>query len=743
MKPETSSLITVEGRVQGVGFRPFVCRVAKEMGITGTVRNLGGVVEIKAKGSEGALLLFMEKIRMAAPPIGVERLSCVAMENFEATDFRAVESSGEAAAPVFPADLGICADCARELADERDRRHGYPYISCTACGPRYTMIRGLPYDRERTAMDAFPLCEDCAEEYRNETDRRCHAESISCHACGPQLWGLSGRLGEIEKDAAMAEAISLVREGDIILVKALGGYQLVCRGDEEAARRLRRLKHREGKPFGLLVSSIAEAEKLVVLSETEKEWLSSPARPMVLAKRRAAISPAVAGEVPRLGVMLPSTGFYALLAEGAAAPLIVTSANRSGMPMIYKDDEAKKFYEAHEDIAGIFGYHREILRPADDSVVQGNGNHCQLIRRTRGFLPEPAAVGPSVPVLAFGADMAPGFCLAGGGRFYPAEIPCDLTAEGAETYFLETERDWEKLLGITPKAIVCDKHPRYVSRALAERISRERNLPLFEVQHHHAHALSVMAEHGLTGRALAFVFDGTGYGDDGTIWGGEILLCDGISMERVGHLTPTTLIGGDLSMQQAWKTALGYLAAAGLPSEDPRYGLVKAAISGGVNTIPNSSMGRLFDAAAAILGVADENRFKGECAMALETAAGRALDEGRKGNPISWHGKEEGGRLLWDPRPLMEAMVARRGTIEEKALAFHHAIIDMVVESAQFFGEENIILSGGCFLNQILMTGAKEKLESLGHKVYTNQAVPPGDGGLALGQAWYGSGEQR
>ncbi len=736
-KPLISIKITAEGRVQGVGFRPFVCRLAEELGILGSVKNEGGIVEIEAKGSEDALLLFMEKIRAAESPKRVERLTCTACADISAKDFRAAESGGAAAAPVCPADMGICEDCAAELADPANRRGGYPYISCTACGPRYTMIRALPYDRERTTMDEFPLCADCAAEYGNMADRRCHAESISCHDCGPQLWGASRRRGNMEKDAAMAEAISLVKSGAIILVKGLGGYQLVCRGDrEDAAKRLRLVKHREGKPFALMISSIDEARKLVHLSDAEKEWLTSAARPIVLAQRRAAVLPAVAENVPRLGVMLPSTGFYALLAAGAAAPLIVTSANRSGMPMIYKDEDAKNFYDAHEEIAGIFGYNREILRPADDSVMQGNGNACQLIRRTRGFLPEPVCAGAD-EVLALGADMAPSFCLVGGGRMYPAEVPCELTEAGAETYFLETEADWERLLGIEPKAIVCDKHPGYVSRALAERIATERNLPIHYVQHHHAHALSVMAEHGLRERALAFVFDGTGYGDDGTIWGGEILLCDGISMKRVGCLQSTPMIGGDLSMQQAWKSALCYLAAAGLPSADSRYPLVKAALRNRVNTIPNSSMGRLFDAASALLGLAEENRFKGQCPMALETAAAKALAEGRGGNPISWSGKEMDGQLLWDPAPLVRALVARRGTIEEKALAFHEAVIEMIADSAKFFGEKNILLSGGCFLNQVLLTGAKEKLEAAGHTVFINQKVPPGDGGVALGQGWF------
>ena len=735
-----SGRLTVKGRVQGVGFRPFVCRLAKELGIVGTVKNEGGIVEIKAKGSRNALLLFMEKIKGARPPKQVESLSMEICEEISAKDFRAIESGGTVHAPLFPADLGICADCERELFDERDRRYGYPYISCTACGPRYTMIRALPYDRERTSMDAFPLCKDCRREYEDLSDRRSHAESISCHHCGPKLFGMSRRGGALEKETAMQEAISLLQAGEILLVKALGGYQLVCRSDrEETLVRLRALKRREGKPFALMVESLEMAETLVTLTEEEKEWLTSPVHPIVLAKKKAPVLPLVAERVPRLGIMLPSTGFYARLARKAGAPIVVTSANRSGEPIIYRDGDAMDFYEAHEEIAGLFTYDREILRPADDSVVQRNGNQRQLIRRTRGFLPEPVLQGASCgSVLALGADMAPSFCLAGGGCFYPAEVPCELDEEGSAAFLKETEMDWERLLGLAPRAIVCDRHPRYFSTALAERLSRERNLPLYQVQHHHAHALSVMAEHQLTGPALAFIFDGTGYGEDGTIWGGEILLCRGISMKREGHLKPVPMLGGDASMKQAWKTALAFLADAGLLSSDARYSLVKAAISQKINTIGNSSMGRLFDAASALLGLADTNRFKGECPLALEDAAEKALREGRRGSALDWHGEETDGALLWDAAPLITALVEGRGTIEEKALGFHEAIIHMIMDSAKQMGVEKIILSGGCFLNQILLTGAKEALEKEGFSVYTNQKVPPGDGGIALGQAWYG-----
>lgn len=727
--------ITALGRVQGVGFRPLICRLAGKHHITGTVRNEGGVVTIIAQGSREALLSFMGDIQAARPPVEVAELRAEEISHAPLEDFRAILSGGAARAPLFPADLGICEDCLADMRNPKDHHCGYPYTSCTACGPRYTMIEALPYDRERTAMKDFPLCKDCEKEYKSLSDRRCHAESIACVHCGPQLKGWT-RERRFEKEAAMAEAIRLAKEGAILLVKAMGGYQLVCRGDrKETAGCLRRMKHRSGKPFALMMKDIDMAKAWAMLSEKEIEMLTSPVRPILLASPKRKVLPAVASRVPRLGLCLPSTGFYSQLAEGVDAPLIVTSANQSGEPMIFRDEEARAYYEAEENIAGLFFYDREILRPADDSVMQLQGKEAQILRRTRGFLPEPVVRdAPSGMVLATGADMAPGFALAGGGSLYPAEVPCDILNERSQAFFLETEQDWEELLGLSPQAVISDRHPAYLSRMMGETIARERGLPFYTVQHHHAHALSVMAEHHLRQKSLAFVFDGTGYGEDGSIWGGEILLCEGTSMQRVGHLAPIPMIGGDASMKQAWKSALSYLAAAGLPSKDPRAPLIRAALSHHVNTIKSSSMGRLFDAAAALLGLGEENHFKGECPMALEAAAMAAMHAPK----IFWEGKEQDGRLQWDGRELIRALLASHGTIEEKALAFHEAIAEMILSSAEHFGLPRILLSGGCFLNQLLLTRAREALQERGFSVYTNEKVPPGDGGIALGQAWYG-----
>jgi len=780
------------GRVQGVGFRPFVVRAARKSGLTGWVKNLGGIVEIRASGEEKQFSLLEKALKEAPYPIEVEKMEIETLPLEYFPDFQSIESSGEPEEPLFPADIGICPDCAKELHDKKDRHFHYPFLSCTACGPRYTIIKKLPYDRPFTTMDEFPLCKDCEKEYTDLKDRRCHGETICCEDCGPALTGIIKGERTLYTEEAMTKAIEMVQKGAIIMVKSIGGFNLVTRGDlPESVRKLRTLKHREGKPFALMVSDLEKAEELAVLSDQEKKLLASPAKPIVLCTPKVHFE-GVAENVPRLGLFLPPSAFYILLTEGVGAPLIVTSCNISGSPILYKDKEAENFFKSH-DIPALFTNNREILRPADDSVLKAVGNHVDFIRRTRGFLPEPVIrSGPRGNILALGADMEPSLCLTGGGYVYPGEMPCELTEEGSEEAFLTMEKDWEHMLGITPEKILCDLHPGYISENLAEKISQKRSIPLIRIQHHHAHALSVMAEHHLKGPVLAFIFDGTGYGTDGTIWGGEILLCEGKSMKRAGHLESLPLLSGDISMKQAWKTALCDLYFAGIEGNsdecdstgkiaivqgspglgscrqgrlrgcstgtreneeagpgvpnpqspipnplltDPRYPLVKAALGANVNVIEDSAMGRLFDSVSALLGICSENRFKGECAMALEKAATEAKEEGGRGTDLYFTKEIKEGQLIWGRKQLISDLLFKDGTIREKALGFHLAISRMIVESAKYFNIKDIVLSGGCFHNSLLWALAKDSLEKEGFHVYGNEKVPCGDGGIALGQA--------
>lgn len=727
--------IYLTGRVQGVGLRPAVCRLAKRYGLTGTVQNLGGPVEILVSGSERGLTFFLEYLCNLPRPIKVDGVEYEEIEEMSFRGFRAIPSSGEPKVPVIPADRAICENCLRELRSKRSRRWHYPYISCCDCGPRYTIIRKLPYDRGHTTMAEMPLCPSCGKEYKRLASRRCHAETISCPHCGPQLLGRT-RAGASADP--LEEAVQLLQDGKIIMAKAVGGFQLLCRGDDrDAVLRLRALKHRETKPFVLMVETVWDARQLCVFNDGDVWQLTSSERPILLMEKRdgANILPEVAGRVPRIGVMLPSSGLYSLLAREVRRPLVVTSANRSGEPIIFRDAEAEAFFAAHEEIAGFFTYEREILRPADDSVAETG----RVLRRTRGYLPEPAAwTGRRGAVLATGADMEPSFCFAAGGWLYPAEIPCELTNEASELFLKESEKDWEEMLGIRPQLIVSDMHPRYISSDWGREMAEARGISLLTVQHHHAHALSVIAEHQLEGPALAFVFDGTGYGTDGTIWGGEILLCEEDRFERVGHLETIPMIGGDISMKQAWKTALCYEAAYGLPSDDERYETVRQALAQKVNVIGNSSMGRLFDAAAAILGLSDTNHFKGECPMAVEWAARYGFRPGKSDRWLEWEPEERDGELIWSPRPLLELMIENRADPAAAAAAFQEAVRQMIEKSAERIGVPQIIFSGGCFANRYILGMSAARLKMENFKVYYNEEVPCGDGGIALGQAYYG-----
>lgn len=723
----------VTGRVQGVGFRPSVCRIARALGVPGEVRNTGGTAEIFCNAGGELLRRFTEAVRRLPPPARVENIAAEEVPARRFSGFSIAESGGRPRFPVLPADLAVCPDCLREMRDPENPRHRYPFLSCAQCGPRYTIIRKLPYDRERTTMDAFPMCPLCAREYADPDDRRCDGQTISCPDCGPQLLGDTRGGAHTEREAAVSAARKLLEEGKIIAVKAVGGYNLVCRADrEETVRALRALKRRPTKPFAVLFADLDELAAVCEADEAERRLLLSPERPIVPLRRkpgwRKAVCDCVADPAGTLGAFLPPVGLYALLAENL--PVVATSCNRSGAPILFRDADARAYCGEHPEVAGLFWNEREILRPADDSVARVIRGAPQILRRTRGYLPEPAVRNaPEGDVLALGAHLEPAVCLASGGRLYPAAVPGDLDEPGTRELLRRTVDDLSALLGIRPKIIVRDRHPLYYTSELAGAYG----LPVLSVQHHHAHALSVIAEHGLRGPVLGVCFDGTGYGDGGAVWGGEFLLCEGSAFRRAGHLAEIPMIGGDVSMKQGWKSALCHLAHAGCESADPRFPAVRAALRGGVNVIRSSSMGRLFDAVSAALGLCAENTHQGRCAVACENAARRAMERGAEPVPMAF--AESGG--VFDPAPLFPALLAA-GDREAAALGFHFAVIGMVVRAAVLAGVRQVALSGGVFANRILLEGCESELAKRGFAVYYNRLVPPGDGGVSLGQAYYG-----
>jgi len=725
--------ISLTGRVQGVGFRPTVCRTAKELGLEGEVRNFGTSAEILCSADSERIKVFTEKLRRLPPPVKVESIDAEEVAPRSFTGFHPAESTGKPHLSVLPADIGVCGECLRELAEKGNARYRYPFISCAQCGPRYTIIRKLPYDRGGTTMDVFPMCGLCREQYSSLKDRRCYGQTLSCPDCGPQLTGIRRDGARTEKEAAVLDARGLLEQGAILAVKAVGGFNLVCRADRaDSVTALRRLKHRPTKPFAVLFANLTELSSACLVSSLERELLCSAARPIVLLDRspkwRRSVCDEVAGAYGLLGAFLPAVGLYAMLAENL--PLVVTSCNRSGTPILFRDSDMREYFLSHDAVSGVFWNRREILRPADDSVARAVCGAPQILRRTRGYEPEPAVTNaPSGNLLALGAQLEPALCLASGGRIYPVAVPGDLDELSTRSLLKDTIADLSSLLNIRPESVVCDKHPLYYTTGLAHTLG----LKCVQVQHHYAHAMSVIAEHGLKGKVLAVCFDGTGYGDNGSVWGGEFLLCDGASYSRAGHLAEIPMIGGDISMKQGWKSALCHLEYAGLESSDPRFPVVRAALRCGVNTIRSSSMGRLFDAVSAVLGLCRENTHQGRCAVACENAAAAALIAGEA--PLQMAFSESGG--VFDPSPLFPVLLSAKDA-KTAALGFHRAVIRMVVQMAKEVGAEQVALCGGVFANRILLEGCRSELEKRGFSVYWNRSVPPGDGGISLGQAYYG-----
>ena len=750
--------IIAYGRVQGVGFRPSVCRLAMQYSLTGFVRNLGGCVEIIALGSFSACEAFVKALYSIPEPAHIDRLEIkdLALAEFAALydaeaiareSFFAVASTGGAESETVTADIGLCPTCQAELLNPQDRRYRYPYISCAQCGPRYTIMERMPYDRINTTMKRYNMCPDCEAEYKNMQARRGHGETISCHYCGPQLYGYAKDSDlKLDADKALVKAQELLLAGKIVMVKAVGGYNLVCRADVEAVvAKLRALKHRPTKPFAVMCRDIEAVERLCQISSKEQCLLTSSATPIVLLKPKAetyqTLATNVAANCARLGVFLPPMGVYNILCA-TDIPLIVTSCNFTGAPIIYKDEDAFAFYEQEQTVAGIFTYDREILRPADDSVVKVAGAYEQILRRTKGYMPEPIAVAGCCgrAVLAMGAQMEPSFCLGVPGKLYPGQIPGELEDERTEQLLLTSIKDWQSLLKIEPQLIVSDLHPNYTSTSLGQELADKHNLKFVQIQHHYAHALAVMAEHNLQEQVLAVCFDGTGYGDDGTIWGGEFLLCDCKHYERFAHLESVPMLGGDESMKQAWKSALCYLGDLGA-AFDSRAEVVQAVLKAKLNVIKNSSMGRLFAAVAAVLGIADYNSHTGRCAQALEAEATVAIEQ--KLHPLDLHFTQAETKI-WSAKAMWPMLLQCKSKAEvaAAALGFHEAVVEMLCKTAlQAKQEHNIsklVLGGGCFANSILLARAVEELEKLGFEVYFNKKVSPGDGGIALGQAYYG-----
>ncbi|MFJ7962975.1 carbamoyltransferase HypF [Streptomyces sp. NPDC096324] len=766
--------ITVTGVVQGVGFRPFVYTLAEELGLSGWVTNNARGVEAEVEGPAADVAEFCARVGTRPPPLAVVESveqRAVPLEN-DGSVFTIRPSSGGPGRTLVSPDTATCDACLRELADPADRRHRHPFITCTHCGPRFTIVTALPYDRDSTTMAGFPMCGDCAREYADPSDRRFHAQPIACPACGPRLTLRTGAddPGELRGGEALAEARRLLAEGAVVAVKGIGGYHLACdAGDPAAVRTLRKRKNRGGKPFAVLAGSLETVRRLAHVGPEERELLLGPRKPVVLLRRRAGTGDEIAAGVapgsPDLGFMLPYTPVHRLLLGLPGDPpgpavLVMTSGNRSGEPIVTDDAEALTRLAGLAD--AWLAHDRPIHVPCDDSVVRVCAGAELPVRRSRGYAPFPIALPvPVVPALAVGGDLKNTFC-AGDGRY------AWLSAHVGDMDDLATLSAFERATGhltdltaVTPRLLVADRHPGYRATQWARRAAEARGLTLRQVQHHHAHVASAMAEHGLDGSApvIGIAFDGTGYGDDGAVWGGEVLLADYDGYRRFAHLGYVPLPGGDAAVRNPYRMALSHLRAAGLPWRDAlpcvaaatpeERRLLERQLERGFNCVPTSSMGRLFDAVSSLSGVCHRVEYEAQAAMELENAA-----VGDLAGPLADDERNDAYRfmlravrqdpeapLIADPAPVLAAAVADAEAGAgpgPMARRFHRAVTGLVLEvctvARRRTGIDTVALSGGVFCNALLTEACGAVLERDGFTVLRHHRVPPNDGGLALGQ---------
>ncbi len=742
----------VTGVVQGVGFRPFVHRLAIQNTLGGWVRNASGDVEIELEGPTASLELFLERLEREAPPLArIERVEVEQQPPEGQTEFRILTSRAEPdqRQPVSP-DVAMCQTCEAELFDPANRRYRYPFITCTDCGPRYTVISAMPYDRERTSMAAFTQCDACLAEYHSPTDRRYHSETNSCAECGPQIW-----FSAVDRPShtaygldAIEHAARLLTDGRIIAIRGLGGFHLaVDATDPKAVARLRQRKRRDAKPLAVMVRTLAEAREVAAIQPDEARLLESLARPIVLLPPRSGtpLAAEVHPGLDRVGIMLAYTPLHHLVLEAVGRPLVMTSGNVSEEPIATGNAEALVRLRGLAD--GFLLHDREIISRYDDSVERLVDGHPVFLRRARGYAPLPLdlPVASPVPLIAVGPHLKNTLTLVHGRRAYVSQHIGDL--ENLETleHFRATFHRLSRLFEIDPQVAVRDLHPGYLSTRVAEELPCSR---VMAIQHHHAHVAAVLAEHGRTEPVIGVAYDGTGYGDDGKVWGAEILEADLLGYRRLGQLRYAPLPGGDRAVRAPWRTALGYssldpatraaFAMAFRGVDRAEITLAERQIERGINTPVASSMGRLFDAASAVLGLRRQVRYEGQAAMELEALAG-----GRAGTELPYQLEDDGrGGTVFDPLPLLVTLGTRRqqGVDPGSLAADFHATVSaatasMVLRAANTTSRRTVVLSGGVFQNALLFRLVRAALTDAGLDVLAPRVLSPNDGAISYGQA--------
>lgn len=828
--------IKVFGMVQGVGFRPLVYRLAKKCNATGTVRNVGGYVEIILKSDEAEYKAFLEELT-ADKESGYEivKLETEEIPDIQLTDFTIIGSGESEKVSVIPPDLPVCSKCQSELYEVADRRFMNPFISCYSCGPRYTIIEELPYDRNHTTMIDYKMCTSCNMEYTTPVDRRFHAQTISCNDCGPYLILYDKREANTERKnsflpdvedmadnkircseeatyaknccsanttdtknccvedtdgvknccsddtagvkhccsddttgvkhccseniaimkysyyekVALDRAVSIIKSGGILAVKGIGGYHLVCTPfSEETVCNLRKLKVREEKPFAVMFDSMTSIKNFCEVSDEEEALLLTQARPIVLLYMHTnTMAPSTNQGSLYCGAFLPYTPLQILLTK-QCGPLIMTSANISDQPIIREDEVMLSMISPYLD--GVLYNTRRIMRSVDDSVAKVIDGKPQLIRRSRGYVPYPVFLSPehysdvfdNQVIFAAGGDLKAAFCLYQNGSAVVSQHFGDLGEVSTFQEYKNSLTDLSSLLKLSPTLAICDMHPHYYSSEFAQSLG----IPVIQVQHHHAHITSVIAEHALQGKVIGIAFDGTGYGTDGCVWGSEFMICEGSEYTHAAQLKYTVILGGDESMKDAQKTATCFLLSNGLEEyvTDERKVIIKAALEHRINTVMTSSMGRLFDAVASILGVGQVNSYEGECAALLERMAVLAIRDGKEPEELYFVIDTESKIIMIDPRKVLKDLCSFRKVkdIGSLALGFHYALaqaIGEVCEKLSKIYHSNIVaLSGGVFQNIVLTERALLILRQKGFEVYINHAVPPNDGAISLGQTYIG-----
>jgi hydrogenase maturation protein HypF len=729
--------INIFGIVQGVGFRPFVFNIAQKYNLNGVVYNNSSGLYIEVEGKEEDIEAFIKEIKENPPSLAVIDEIKVKEKNVKGyTTFKILKSKeDEGFVPISP-DMGVCEDCLRELKDPKDRRYRYPFINCTNCGPRFSIVEDIPYDRSRTSMKVFPMCEKCSKEYHDPHDRRFHAQPVACFDCGPTLSFVGGECLD-DEIKCVAKAL---REGKIVAIKGIGGFHLAVNAlDDEAVAKLRARKKRYGKPFALMMRDIEEVKKYCIVSPAEEKLLLSQRRPIVLLKKKGEnLARGIADNIDTLGVMLPYAPIHYLLMEEIDFPIVMTSGNVSEEPICRDNEEA---LEKLKGIADVFLLNnRNIVNRIDDSVTSFNAGSERMIRRARGYAPQPILLKKEakIPVLAAGGFYKNTFCMTKGRYAFISHHIGDLDNEKAFNYYLEQIERYKKLFRVEPEVVAHDMHPGYLSTQYAQSLG----LYKVAVQHHHAHIASCMAEYGLDEKVIGIAYDGTGYGTDGNIWGAEILVCDLKEFERLAHLKYKPLPGNELAIKKIYRVALGFIFDNINFYKDfvekvdrEEFDIILKQIDKKINTAYVSSMGRFFDAVAALIGLRGEVLFEGQAAMELESLI--VKNEGHYYYEIL---KEDG--YVVDPEPILRQIYEDYTKGLDKRIIstkFHNTIVNFTYDLANLIRKETginkVVLSGGSFQNRFLLERLMEKLSLSGFEVYSNSKIPCNDGGLSLGQA--------